>query len=68
MKEYCAKGNTVFFSSHVLVVVEKVCDRIAIIEKGRIVACGSMEELRASGSSLEQYFLKLTSKETETHE
>ncbi len=68
MKEYCAKGNTVFFSSHVLEVVEKVCDRIAIIEKGKIVACGSMEELRASGSSLEQYFLKLTSKEAETHE
>ena len=64
MKDYCAKGNTVFFSSHVLEVVEKVCDRVAIIEKGKIVACGSMDELRADGASLEQYFLKLTSGES----
>ena len=65
MKEYCRKGNTVFFSSHVLEVVEKLCDRIAIIEQGKIVACGSIEELRGQGTTLEQYFLKLTSKDVE---
>lgn len=62
MKEHCAKGNTVFFSSHVLDVVEKVCDRIGIIDKGRLIACGAVDELRNNAdSSLESFFLKITS-------
>jgi len=63
MKAHAAAGNTVFFSSHVLDVVEKLCTRIAIIDKGRIVAEGQTEELKAKGGSLEEVFLKLTAKE-----
>ena len=60
MREHCEQGNTVFFSSHVLDVVERVCDRIGIIDKGRLVAVGTIDELRAQGSTLEQFFLNLT--------
>lgn len=64
MKEHCKKGNTVFFSSHILEVVEKICDRVAIIDKGRIVAVGTIEQLKSRGdNSLEKYFLQLTSGE-----
>lgn len=64
MKEHCKKGNTVFFSSHILEVVEKICDRVAIIDKGRIVAVGTIEQLKSRGdNSLEKYFLELTSGE-----
>ncbi len=59
MKSHTQNGNAVFFSSHILEVVEKLCDRIAIIEKGKIVAVGTVEELKG-GSDLESYFLKLT--------
>jgi ABC-2 type transport system ATP-binding protein len=64
MKKHCAEGNTVFFSSHVLEVVEKLCDRVAVIDKGRIAAVDSVERLRQS-ESLEQFFLRLTSAEPE---
>jgi ABC-2 type transport system ATP-binding protein len=62
MREYCKRGNTVFFSSHVLDVAEKLCDRIAIINKGRIVVDTSMSELKSkrSDESLEEYFLSVT--------
>jgi len=61
MRAHCEKGNTVFFSTHVLDVAEKICDRLAIIKGGKIVAIGSMEELRQkSGESLENIFLELT--------
>lgn len=64
MREHCDKGNTVFFSSHILEVVEKICDKINIIDKGRLVAVGTIEELKSRGdSSLEEFFLKLTSGE-----
>lgn len=59
MKAHTKNGNSVFFSSHILEVVEKLCDRIAIIEKGKIIAVGTVEELKG-GSDLESYFLKLT--------
>lgn len=63
MREYCKRGNVVFFSSHVLDVAEKLCDRIAIIDKGRLVVDTKMSELRAkqADSSLETYFLSVTS-------
>ena len=55
------KGNTVFFSTHVLEVAEKICHRIGIINRGRIIAVGTMDELRQSqDSSLESIFLSLT--------
>lgn len=63
MKEMCDKGKTIFFSTHVLEVAEKLCDRIAIINKGKIIALGTMEELRAHAEereSLENIFLELT--------
>ncbi len=64
MKEHCKKGNTVFFSSHILEVVEKLCDRVAIIDKGRLVAVGTIEQLKSrADNSLEKYFLQLTSGE-----
>lgn len=64
MREHCNRGNTVFFSSHILEVVEKICDRVGIIDKGRLVAVGTIDELKSSGdSSLEEFFLKLTSGE-----
>lgn len=63
MRKMCDEGKTVFFSTHVLEVAEKLCDRIAIINKGKIVAMGTMEELRAHAEereSLENIFLELT--------
>jgi len=63
MKEHAAAGKLVLFSTHVLEVAEKLCDRIAIIRKGKIVYLGTLEDLRAqSGNdeSLEEIFLRLT--------
>ena len=62
MREHCDKGNVVFFSSHVLEVVEKLCDRIAIIKNGEIIATFTMEELeeKQQGKTLEDIFLELT--------
>ena len=47
------RGATIFLTSHVLEVVERLCDRVAIIHHGRIVTSGTLEELRAGGESLE---------------
>ncbi len=58
-----ADGRTIFYCSHMMDVVERVCDRIAVLSKGRIVAQGSFEELsaeRGSGETLERIFLELT--------
>ena len=63
MKEHCAAGGTVFFSSHVLEVVENLCDRIAIIQDGRIIAMGTVADIKAQGGSLEDIFLELTENE-----
>jgi len=62
MREHCRRGGTLFFSTHILEVAEKLCDRIAIIHHGRLVARGTMEELKASaaGQSLETIFLEAT--------
>src|SRR5512136_405830 len=65
MREHCDQGKTLFFSTHIMEVAEKLCDRIGIIDKGRLVACGTMEELKAldrSEQSLEAIFLELTEK------
>ena len=62
MKEHTKKGNTVFFSTHVLDVAEKLCDRIAIINKGKILFCGTLDEMRVmmkENSSLEEMFLEI---------
>ena len=63
-REYCDRGHTVFVSTHTLEVAQELCDRIGIIMKGELIACGTIEELRAHGESdrddLEEIFLKLT--------
>ena len=59
MKEHAAKGNIVFFSSHIIDVVEKLCDKIAIIKKGQLRAFKSMQELNEEGIDLEQYYLSI---------
>ena len=58
MREHCDNGGAIFFSTHVLEVAEKLCDKIAIIKGGRLIASGSMEEVKGN-SSLEDVFLEL---------
>ena len=58
MHEMCREGTAIFFSTHVLDVAEKLCNKIAIIKKGRIIASGTMEEL-TEGHSLEEVFLEM---------
>ncbi|MEG1613470.1 MAG: ABC transporter ATP-binding protein [Clostridia bacterium] len=67
MREHCSEGNTVFFSSHVLDVVEKVCSRVGIIDKGQLIAVGTVDELknRKDDSSLESFFLSITSRQAD---
>ena len=61
MRAHADGGATVFFSTHVLEVAEKLCDRVGIIAQGRLVACGALDELRSCPSeSLESVFLELT--------
>jgi len=57
------RGATVFLTSHVLEVVERLCDRIAVIHQGKIVSSGTLEELRADGGSLEDAFVRLVGAE-----
>ncbi len=58
MREHCQRGGSIFFSTHVLEVAEKLCDRVAIIRRGRLIKCGTMEEVRGD-ASLEEVFLEL---------
>lgn len=58
MKEFCEKGNGIFFSTHVLEVAEKLCDKVAIIKDGKLVKSGTMEEIKGD-ASLETVFLEL---------
>ncbi len=62
MREHADKGNSVLFSTHVLDVAEKICDRIGIISKGKLIFVGTIEELKKSSKenqSLEELFLEL---------
>ena len=59
MREHAANGNIVFFSSHIIDVVEKICDRIAIIKKGKIRAVETMEDLNKQGIDLEKFYLNI---------
>lgn len=66
MREHAQKGKSVFFSTHVLEVAEKICDRVAIINKGKILFCGRLEEMREhfkGDQSLENMFLEMTENE-----
>ncbi len=62
MREHADSGKSVFFSTHVLDVAEKVCDRVAVIDRGRILFCGTISAMREnlkSNDSLEAMFLRL---------
>ena len=61
MKEMANEGKTIFFSTHILDVAEKLCDRVAIIKSGEIVKVGNMNEIKGD-ESLEQVFLELGEK------
>ena len=68
LRDLCRQGTTVFLSTHVLEVAERVCDRVGILHQGRLVAVGTMEALRAQARStaettLEDLFLQLTARE-----
>ena len=58
MADLCAQGSAIFFSTHVLEVAERLCHRVAIIKSGRLVAAGSMEDVKGD-QSLEDVFLEL---------
>lgn len=58
MKEFCDDGGSIFFSTHVLEVAEKLCNRVGIIKKGKLIKCGSMKEIKGD-SSLENLFLEI---------
>lgn len=66
MKDYANEGKTVFFSTHILEIAEKLCDRIGIINKGKLVFVGTLEEMRKEFGqklSLEEMFLEVTENE-----
>ena len=67
MKELCNEGGSVFFSTHVLEVAEKLCDHIAIIKNGQLVACGTMEEVKGD-QSLEDVFFDIAAKKEDFNE
>lgn len=58
MRELCDEGGAIFFSTHVLEVAEKLCDKVAIIKGGKLIRCGTMEEVKGD-DSLEDVFLEL---------
>lgn len=69
MRELCNKGKTVFFSTHVMEVAEKICDEVGIINHGKIIACGRLEDIQkeqniSGEDSLEKLFLELTNENT----
>ena len=66
MREHSKSGKTVFFSTHILEVAEKLCDRVGIINKGKLVFVGTLEEMKEKfkeNGSLEELFLEITEKE-----
>lgn len=70
-REYVRRGNTIMMSTHTLEVAQSLCDRIAIIQSGKIRAIGTMDDLRkeaaAGAAGLEEIFLRLTGEESARH-
>jgi ABC-2 type transport system ATP-binding protein len=62
LRNLAAHGTCVFMSTHILEIAERMCDRVGIIDRGRLIACGTMDELRQAGGpgTLEDVFLQLT--------
>ncbi len=66
MRKHANEGNSVFFSTHILEVAEKICDRVGIINKGKLIFVGTMNDLKekfAEDASLEKLFLEITENE-----
>lgn len=59
MREICDGGGAIFFSTHVLDVAERLCNKVAIIKDGSLIASGSMEEILKQGESLESIFMEV---------
>ena len=59
MKELCDRGSSIFFSTHVLEVAEKLCDKVAILKDGVIMLEGDTDDILAQGKSLEELFLEM---------
>lgn len=72
IKKHVANGNTVIFSTHILAIVQEVCDELAILKKGEVIYSGTVEDLLASqpGKTLEEIYLSMTGEEKvgEAHE
>jgi ABC-2 type transport system ATP-binding protein len=68
MREFCTKGGTVFFSTHVMDVAERLCDRVGIINKGKLISCGTFANMKKAqgdqGATLEKLFLELTDEQS----
>lgn len=62
MHQLCEEGSAIFFSTHVLDVAEKLCNKVAMIRQGQLIASGNMEELTKKGS-LESVFMEVTKDE-----
>lgn len=65
MRTFCAEGGAIFFSTHVLEVAEKLCDKVAIIKGGKIIKVGTMDEVKGD-ESLEEVFLDLEKEDAES--
>ena len=66
MKEHAAKGNIVFFSSHIIDIVEKICDKIAIIKDGKLRAVATVSDLDAKGIDLEELYINIINADEDT--
>ena len=65
MREICDRGGAIFFSTHVLEVAEKLCNKVAIIKNGELIAAGRMDELVNKGESLEDVFMEVLNSESD---
>ena len=65
MREICDRGGAIFFSTHVLEVAEKLCNKVAIIKNGELIATGRMNELVNKGESLEDVFMEVLNSESD---
>ena len=63
LKSYVKEGGTVFLSTHILEIAEKLCDRAGILYEGKLIACGKLSELKKSQESLEDVFMRLVKEE-----
>lgn len=64
MHDVCKRGGAIFFSTHVLDVAERLCNKVAIIKDGAMIACGSMDELLKNDETLEDVFMEVLANET----